>query len=80
MTPLSQARNQHYYSYLLLSNDETSLWAVRLFVQYCFERFSCEKEVFVFFLNNEHVISPQELLEPLEDKVASSELLEITKD
>ena len=33
-----------------------------------------------FFLNNEHVIFPQELLEPLEDKVASSELLEITKD
>jgi len=29
---------------------------------------------------NEHVIFPQELLEPLEDKVASSELLEITKD
>lgn len=29
--------------------------------------------------NNEHC-PPQELLEPLEDKVASSELLEITKD
>ena len=30
--------------------------------------------------NNEHVIFPQELLEPLEDKAASSELLEITED
>lgn len=27
-----------------------------------------------------NIAPPQELLEPLEDKVASSELLEITKD
>ena len=46
INPLSHVRYQHYYSYLLHSNDRTSLWVICLFVQYCFERFSCRKKFF----------------------------------